>query len=258
MKTLVAGHDCMEWGWVIATWVPYCRFISQRYDRTVIICREANQYLYEDFTDEFIYYDKKGETDRWLLNGKRIKIPPEIESRFVGASLKEPNQNRCMSKRKKKYLQYGKLMNDLGYDIVIHARARKEGQTQKNWPVAKYTKLIQSFPEARICSIGTEKEARHIPGTNDLRDICLKNLSYIMRNSKVVLGTSSGPLHLASHCGTPHVVITSTEYRKVIKGTNRHRYEKLWNPFKARVEVIDKYGWNAPTVPVIRAVKKFV
>ena len=256
LKTLLIGHDCIEWGWTIAAWVPYCRFMSQRYEKTIVVCRKANKYLYEDFADNFIYYDKRGETDRWLFNRKKIKMPKSIK--IKGASVRTPNRERCMSKAKKKYLQYGELTKNSGFDILIHARARKQGQTQVNWPTRKYVKMMENFPKMTVASIGTKEDAYCIPGTTDLRGTCLKNLCNIMRSSKIVVGTSSGPLHLASHCGTPHVVITSNEYRKCIKGTNRYRYTSLWNPFKTPVEVIDKYGWNAPVEPVVKAVGKYL
>ena len=59
-KTLLAGHDNIEWGWALCTWFPAIRKLSRKYDKTIIVCKESNRFLYEDFADEFHYYDKKG------------------------------------------------------------------------------------------------------------------------------------------------------------------------------------------------------
>ena len=57
-----------------------------------------------------------------------------------------------------------------------------------------------------------------------------------MNKSKLIVGPSSGPMHMASLCGLKHLV-WSTEY-------NRVRYERDWNPFKTEVIFHSDGGWN--------------
>jgi hypothetical protein len=58
-------------------------------------------------------------------------------------------------------------------------------------------------------------------------------------------GHSSGPLHLASLCGTPHLVWTNRKTYGMGK-TSREKYESWWNPLRTPVTVLDS-GFD-PTV----------
>jgi ADP-heptose:LPS heptosyltransferase len=74
--------------------------------------------------------------------------------------------------------------------------------------------------------IGTKDEAMAHPegGDLDLRDYPLSDLIQEIRAARLVIGPSSGPMHLASLCGTPHLV-WSGNVRDI------PRYRTLWNPF---------------------------
>ena len=259
-KTLLAGADySLEFGWLLCTWIPVVRAYSHKFEKTVVVCRSGHNYLYE-FADEIINYDKKGLPDRWLLDGKKAKMPQRIIERYPDAKLCRPRQKKC-EKWPREYFKYGHEDYEEyeSYIVVIHARAcTKYGQKAWNWPVDKYSKTLQALniDPRDCCSVGTE--AHHIPRTQDLRGISLKRLCHIMACSKVVLSPSSGPAHLASLCGTPHVVITDNKYQKSIKGTNKQRYKKLWNPFQTPCKVVDKFNWQPPVEKVVKAMRKFV
>ena len=60
MKTLLAGPWLSEFGWELMTWIPAIRARSRNYDKTVCICKKGHNYLYEDFADIILNYDKKG------------------------------------------------------------------------------------------------------------------------------------------------------------------------------------------------------
>jgi ADP-heptose:LPS heptosyltransferase len=128
--------------------------------------------------------------------------------------------------------------------------------------MAKWEALVallhQEVPELLVFSIGSQAGASHVSKTGDLRDIPMILLCQQMVHAKAVVGPSSGPMHLASFCGTPHVVWTTSEYRKAIKGTNKERYERIWNPLKTRCTVIDKWEWQPPIEAVYNAIKEFV
>jgi ADP-heptose:LPS heptosyltransferase len=86
------------------------------------------------------------------------------------------------------------------------------------------------------------KEAAWLKGTEDLRSIELKKICDIMRNSECVFGPSSGPMHLASLCGAPHIVWSTSK--------NKTRYEENWNPLSTPVLFLDKHGWH-PTAEYV-------
>lgn len=261
-RTLLAGPWGGEFGWEIMTWIPALRHKAQRYKNSIVVCREEMAPLY-DFAQAYIPYTKTGKTDRWLLNGKKVKIKKEIIERYNGATILQPSKSVCYNSPKL-YKAYGNytescgLERETGYDIVIHARAMtKYGQQKLNWPVEKYTELLNQITPKRAMSMGTKSGAHWIPDTIDGRDIPIEALCVILANSKVCVGTSSGPMHLASLCKCPHVVMTGNEKLKSLHyHNNRWRYEKWWNPFGTPVEVVDKHGWKPPVKAVVKAIIK--
>jgi len=266
MRLFIAGPDCgLEFGWLVARWIPAVRHKAKEYDKTVIICKPGYQDLYE-FADEFALYTQKGKCDRWLLDGKICKPPSNIQEDYPERDkLWYPNEARCM-KKQVAYYKYGKyddrLENERGYRLLIHARAcKKYGQDKLNWHPSKYRELLEML-EMRpidVACIGSVEDAHYIPNTIDCRGLPLGMLTCVMANSKCCVGTSSGPMHLASLCGCPHVVLTGPTKLKILGGkTNRDRYEKLWNPFKTPCTVIDKHGWHPPVKAVYRAVRKYI
>ena len=258
MKTLVAGPFLAEFGWHVSTFIPAIRCYSRRFDKTVIVCKKEHEYLYEDFAnDGFVTHGgKKGLPDRWLLNGKKVKMPNVIIRAYPNAKIVEPTRKVCMD-WKREYFKYGEKRDDCAYDLVIHARAcTKYGQRSWNYPKPRYGKVLEALKLNKVCCIGTQ--AHYIEGTDDKRNIPLSGLCDILASSKVLLSPSSGPAHLASSCGCPHVIMTSNVWQKQIKGTNKDRYKRIWNAFNTPCKVLDKHNWQPPVDLVVKAVGKFL
>jgi hypothetical protein len=259
-KVLLAGPWLGEMGWEIMTWIPAVRYLSQQYQKTIIICQPGKRDLYE-FADNIIVHSKRGRPDRWLINGKKPKIPDVWK--IEGATVVRPNKYMCYN-APREYYKYGKYDDrsefDIKYDILIHARAMtKYGQGKLNWPVKRYEKLVEYFKGKRIACIGSKKGAHYIKNTIDMRGEPLGLICNAMANSRVTVGTSSAPLHLASLCGCPHVVMTGAEkLRSLGWHNNRWRYEKYWNPWKTPVRVVDNHGWIPPVKAVIRAIERLI
>lgn len=257
MKKLLIGPWSGEFGWEICTWVPYARYISMLYEKTVVICQPGHEYLYGDFATGFVNFQYKGNGDNWAFDRHPSVgpfMPKKIKKKYPDYCLKIPSENRCMHRDKKRYKRYGEKNDLYKYDIVIHARATdKYGQHVRNYPPSKYEKIVKNFKGLRMCSVGTR--AYHIGGTKDKRNISMKELCDIFASSRLVIGTSSGPMHLASYCGAPHLVITGNEIQKAIKTTNRMRYELLWNPFESPCYVLDAHNWKPPVDLVIKTIE---
>jgi hypothetical protein len=260
MKTLLAYSIGMELGWELCTWIPAIRNKSLEYEETVVICKPGFDYLYQDFANIIYHYDKKIKgVGYYGWNPKKaVKLPKKFKLLYPKAHVLIPNERIC-TKWERIYVKYGEYNEKLHSDVMIHARSEvKFGRKNRNWPVRKYEKLIRmlrSNRELSISSIGSIDGAHWVPGTLDLRGCSLEMLCNRMASSTVVIGVSAGPMHLASLCGTPHVVWTDRHYQKAIKGTNRNRYEELWNPFLTKVEVIDSEGWNPKAKTVYEVVK---
>ena len=266
MKNII-GCLTGEMGWIIATEIPYYRWLSKKHP-VVLVGPEWCKYLCSDFVNMYVPHDYKSKNgpDNWVVDRYptvRPYIPKGIMKSLRSGFADEwsevvPDEKRCMSKKKKKYRKYGDFALS-AVPILIHARtADKYGQEKRNWSTQKWESFVSAFADRYIASIGSAGGAHHINGTMDWRGIRTKDLCTFTHNA-VVVGTSSGPMHLASHCGAPHVVITGKEPQKALGGkTNRYRYEKLWNPFNTPCTVLDSHKWQPPVDVVVNAVKEYL
>ncbi len=259
MNLLARIHGC-EFGWLVAAFIPYLRRISHKYDRIVVVCRRGEEYLCE-FATDFEYMDKTGSSSGWLFKDKPIGMPSKFKRKYPDYKIVVPTKKNCTTK-KREYKQYGEYEEQLKYDIVLHARAEvKYGRDDRNWPEARYVKLLKKLRvdrELSVVSIGTKAGAHHIKGSLDGRGVCLERLCGIMASSNVCVGCSSGPMHLSMLCGLPVVVWSDIKTQKWIGGRNRDRYTSLWNPHGIKAKVIDKHGWMPSADVVAKAVNKML
>jgi hypothetical protein len=259
VKILLAGPWLGEFGWECAVWAPLIRRHSHKFDKTVIVCRSGHGYLYEDFAGAVIDYDKKGLSDRWLFNGKKVDMPQNIAAMYPDATLCRPRQGKCME-WPREYYPYGTGQGEK-YDIVIHARAEtKHGQKCWNYPIKSFLEVLNilGIDAGRCASIGSVSGASYVPGTKDLRGIPLNRLAAVLSNSGVCVSPSSGPEHFAHICRCKTVVITSNEWQKSVGGTNKDRYYKLWRAWDTPVKVLDNDNWLPSPEKVAKAVGKML
>jgi len=259
MNLLARTHGT-EMGWNIAAFIPYLRHIAPKYEKIVIVCRKGEEYLCE-FATDFEYMDKTGWSSGWLFKDKAIKMPSKLKAKYKGYKIVTPTKKNCTEK-KRKYFKYGSPNKLLCYDIVLHARKEvKYGRSNRNWPEARYVKLLKKLRvdrELSVISIGTRKGAHHIRGTEDGRGMGAEGLCDVMASSRVCVSISSGPLHLASLCGCPHVGWSDREKQKWVGTTNKMRFKRLWNPFHTPVKFIDSEGWIAKVETIAKAVNKML
>ncbi len=259
MNILARTHG-LEFGWAVATFIPYLRRISHKYDKIVIVCNEGEEYLCE-FATGFEYMDKKGRSSGWLFKDKAIGMPLKFKRAYPGYKIVTPTQKNCTTK-KREYVKYGEFNEDLRYDIVLHSRSEaKYGRGNRNWPVARYSKLLKKLRlahELSVCSIGTFAGAYHIPGTLDMRGADLEYLCNVMASSRLFVSVSSGPAHLSALCGCPYVSWSDREVQKWCGATNKQRHRKLWNPFNTPIKFIDSEGWLPKVDTVAKAVNKML
>ena len=72
-----------------------------------------------------------------------------------------------------------------------------------------------------------------------------------INQAKCIIGPSSGPIHLASLCGTTQIVWSGHE-------RNKYRYEELWNPHKTKVIYLGDEGWQPSVEHVYKNVKQYL
>jgi hypothetical protein len=252
---VVFGPWIGEFGWELFSWQAYCRAISRKYDKTVVIARPGNNFLYSDFCDDYLAFEPPPDgivdshmntavknfdvvqfmrsslpeeelnTHEWSwLQPTKIGNPPYDHWR---ASVRVPGFGDVVPEYK---LYRGDSRKKV--DIVIHARDRKIREID-NWSIDAWNNLVKMFPPGTsIACIGSKEESLHLDGTFDARGYCLEQTIGILSSARCILGPSSGPMHLATLSGCPQVVWTSNPKQ------NFSRYKYCWNPFYVNVDVI--------------------
>jgi len=239
VKTLYAGPWVGEFGWELMSWNPLVRKKAQDYDRVVVEGPPNSQYLYE-FADEYIanpiiphtsdgYSGENGNppafppyphdsfTPNWGLHGA-----PEMRG-FEQPFALEPNKEwRCLAPEPV-----------FVADVLCAFRPEKKLRNRmfpgREYPLELCIELIDHLLERGLtiaCIGGPDNYL--IPGTISLMDVHLETLCAAVSAAKVVIGPSSGPMHLASLCKTPHVLWFAVGNNLL----SRARYKDHWNPFK--------------------------
>jgi hypothetical protein len=189
----------------------------------------------------------------WLKpNVKHIYYNTKWRDRQPKQSEKWEDPNCSFHEVLQSFIKYGSNSNnEKKYDFIIHARSTKKYETNlRNWPISRWEQLLGLIRTARgadtsVASVGTKDAAAHIQGTDDLRGIPLENLCNVLHNAKAILGSSSGPMHLASLCGCPQVVWS--------EGRNEIRYKNDWNPFNTPVQFIS--SWQPAVLKVFSRIQ---
>jgi hypothetical protein len=243
-KILVAGPWIGEFGWELFSFQPSVRAMAKKYDKVFVASRKGNDALYSDFCTKFISFDLSivnSENGTSYL-GEKIECFGDIKYDDIFIPYDHNNSTVWCDNITPKFIKFGEKKQDSTYDLVIHARnipAKANAQkilkkkVQRNWGQASWNEFVNHFSNQglTICSIGTLDAAFHIEGTEDKRGIPLKDVTDIMRSSKLIVGPSSGPMHLATLCDCPQYVWT---HKKNIV----QRYKTDWNPFGTRSDVL--------------------
>lgn len=256
MKTLTAGPWVGEFGWELFCWQASLRAIAKDYDNVIVCARPGHEALYSDFCTEYIPFS----ADVNLCSGRRnflrskkdpfacIKSTAHISCKKLG----EPRE----------FIKFGHANPELKFDIVMHARriqspksvrhAEKKmaSKLSRNWDLDKWNDLAARLLNEglRVCSVGAETAAYHVQGSEKFLGVPLSKLVDLFASSKLAIGPSSGPMHLASLCGCPHFVWTAK--------CNIKRYNHLWNPLNTPVQLLVDETWNPSVNDVFKGVMK--
>lgn len=243
---MVAGPFWGEFGWELMRWQGYLRMLSKT-NTVQVKCQIGHEYLYSDFAADIVLCARLEDTpapDKWR--------PSEEESYLV-----MPSKKICEDpKLPQKFIKYGNPYGQVSYDVLIHAR--KKAPFSRNWPDLSWDIFADHLDGLKVAYIGSKDGARRRMHGEDLRGIPLESLCNAMAASKVLVGPSSGPHHLAALCGLPSLVWTDKRKWNVggVRTTNWNRYHKHWNPLNTKVAVIDTEDWQPSVEQVERALEK--
>jgi hypothetical protein len=242
-RRLLAGPFLGEFGWELFCWQARLRRISRErgYENAYVYCRPGHESLYEDFAEVNVFPPNPA-SDR--AKDRTYAVIP-ANQRIVNYR-KSWTRHECERSGffDQEFLRLGKPMS-AAPRVVVHARSRTH-ERQKNWPKEHYEALIQRLQALGhgVAVIGTQADSHSfdIEETLDFRGRSLRDVCDLLAGAKCIIGTSSGPMHLAALCGCPQVVFTDA--------SNAERYRSHWNPFGVEVR-FPRGDWQPEVAEVV-------
>lgn len=243
MKRLVAGPWTGELGWELMSWQGYLRKRAEDHEEVVVCGPSGHECLYSDFSTQYIVYDHTGMRDCWWTrkgSADHTEIVKQLDQ--LGERVKPTR----FSIDEQKFIKFGNTSHELLTDVLVHARAPFGTRPGHAWPIDHWEILIADLARAglTVAAIGSLEGAMCPSGAQDWRGMTMQKLMDAMASTRLVVGPSSGPMHLASLCGTPHLVWTDQVWYSAIRATNRRRYESIWNPLSTPCRIFDTQGWT--------------
>jgi len=236
------GHELM--------WSGMCRYYGGGHSRVLVCSRPAMAPLYKDFASEFIPHPFRCEG---VCAGATGKTRP---SDAAILALCRPNVKRIPASMYRaggpaKFFQYGVKKPEHAGAVVIHARSRGHVR-MRNWAPDRWNRLarwlIDKVKVKRVICIGSKEAALPVEGALDMRGADLQEQMNVLASALCCIGPSSGPMHLAEHCGCPVLVWCGGGPHE--RHEVRLRYETTWNPFGAFAHAYEYASWQ-PTYETV-------
>lgn len=250
-KVLYAGPWNGEFGWELCSWNPVVRHKAKDFERVIVETVPGSEYLYE-FADEIIINPRAGDFDMYSGRSKNPATEPEKDWLVVspghhwkrgGGQAEFRALKHAIRDNKtipdKEWRTYGAESPHHVADIMCAFRGPKtfKGRKfpEKQYPDAKCDELVRRLMDAgfTVACYGGE-DNYYVEGAIDYRGKPLEELCGALTTAKCSVGPSSGTIHLASLCKTPHV----TWYGRV-NASSRNRYKTTWNPFETPCTFLD-------------------
>lgn len=257
MKRLVAGPWVGEFGWELMSWQGLVRKAASGYDEVWVCGPPGHEALYSDFRPQYIPCDPPGVRDCWKINVEgKFGLHPTLDMlKKLGGDQIAPYG--LIQTDRQTFIKYGdpaRLSLNDKCDIIIHARMAIGKRPWHSWPRASWDQLIDLLVSSGF-TVGAVGTLAFVPDKcKNFTNQPLQLTMDLMSAARLVVGPSSGPMHLASLCGTPHLAWTDKRVYSAIGTTNRERYEKVWNPLNTRAIVLDQDGWQPSPISVFTAV----
>jgi hypothetical protein len=258
MKILIVDASLAEFGWELMSWQGFVRREATGYDQVVVCTTAGREALYSDFTNQFLVhnvplvrdcFEQRKIYDKPAWEAYRMKINKRIKAlKAAGHEITILTAKKYISTDEQTFVKYGKAERAIArgdiFDIIVHARNKESHNPYYqiyNWPIERWNKVVEALCEHKltVAAIGTKNDALLPIGAVDMRGIDLCRLTDMLAASRLVVGPSSGPMHLASLCGVPRFVWASKQWSSAIGAYDRERYMQKWNPFRTTCKVID-------------------
>jgi len=234
-----------EFGWELI-WQARCRKISRGYRHAFVLSNECNYYLYSDFSSliPYPYFEAVSNRNGWkgvedgvssveyarslqVCLGSDLVTP---EDEFAGFSFDYRISGR------EEFISYGSAFSE--EYICVHARNRTEC-SERNWGNEYWNELVNAVLSMGHKVVAIGGASSFCPdGAINAVGLDVKRTISILKGAKLVLGESSGPMHLAMLSNKPVLVWWTGRSDNI----NKSRYEKYWNFHGSRVIALGEQG----------------
>ncbi len=271
MKILVAGPFLGELGWEVQAFQPYVRgeFINGEYDKLIVYSNGGKETLYRDgevrtfdrpqgieaACNSTMYFPDQIKIHQKLLD----EINPQLKDEFKGdeiyriTGLSMPRCDLMLDESKPdKLLPLPRTNEFIPYDVCFVIRDRQFAP-ERNWPKSKWEEVIseivnKGYKVAVVGLVNTWQPTFHSAVADFTNKTTIDGLIDIFNITKLVVGGSSGPMHLASRCGIPHLVWGFP--------ANETRYKET-NFFDTPHKVYT-WGWQPEVYDVVSSIKHYL
>jgi ADP-heptose:LPS heptosyltransferase len=237
-------------------WQAWLRALAPHYEEVWVCSRPSSEALYADFATRFIPHTIQGKSVHVVST--EIQNPEEFARvrALVTSDMDHLHPRLFVPTAAQRFIRFGTRCEAPSVDVLFHARG-KQIASDRNWSVNAWIEMRDRLQAAGLTvgCVGLTSATLDVPGVKDFRDQPLSETMDCMASARAVMGPSSGPMHLASLCGAPHVVWTDRGIYRMGK-TSRQKYESWWNPLGTPVRVLDEEGFKANPETVLTAVKE--
>lgn len=248
---LIAGPWVGEFGWELMSWQGFVRAKAneEKFESVTVAGPPGHEALYADFCDTYLPVTLNGIKDCWRVEQasprERGALAHQLD-RLVNGNTRTLCPGRLIPTIDQHFIRFGNQLDaeteDL-FDVLIHVRHPINKRKSHAWHPVHAETVCEKLRERGFSTAAIGTEAACPMNATDRRNIPLKRLMNMMAVCGAVIGPSSGPMHLASLCHTPHVVWTDKQWYSAIRGTNRRRYEQVWNPLNTPCTILEE-GWQ--------------
>lgn len=270
-NVLIAYPYLGELGWEAFNWAPHVRWRAGTapFSRVIVHTRSGNEALYHDFATEFRvvsgfetcsegnafvvrredayrhYRECCRDTARYAAGLSNCHV--SVVQLLAGPDyryFRYKERNKTFARLRASPATLSKWRPRVhARSLVFHLRAISKSR-KKNTPPDMYAAAARWAERngMQFITVGhTFGEPLKFPvlGTNLLNCTSMDDLAALMSLSTLVVGSSSGPMHIAALTGAPHVVWGGE------RGDVRDRYLKTWNPFATPVTYVGT-RWRYP------------
>lgn len=275
--TLIAGPWGGEFGYELMYWTPRLRTLAKEFQQVEVIIPEGHGLLYE-FADSITEHTidlgeakwaaNMGDRKFWTGSWRRMDLPEEelrkikeLEKEYADARdtsscvFYEPNSTLSEIPPDYRSLRTEGVEPDPSR-VLLHCRRAGHG---RDWPDEKCDVLARELNKLSLRPgvIGTLDDYLPRASVEDLRGISLEELVEEVSRAFLVIGASSGPMHLAHLCETAVVCWGDADFSIPEVGTSSEAYMGKWNPFEAPIQYINA-GWDPEPEQVMAGLKDFV